>query len=216
MYNTVTKLVQVPLLSIATTTVAAAKGAEEQQQRRQEGGAPTSKGAAEGASSSGSDSSGGDGGADAVSSAASAALLVAAGVGLAVAGLLLACGPSLAAFWGLGSGSALRGPALDFLTLRAIGAPVSIVLLVAQVRRRGGGQGVGGGCQVCASFVAAPGAWERSLHAMRKTRFSLPRVRLSACAGLLQGPAGHTDAILCNPADERIQHRCAACAATCE
>ena len=137
MYNTVTKLVQVPLLSIATTTVAAAKGAErqqqQQQQQQQQGGANGAKPAGTGdrdrAGAGGAEGTEGD----EVSSAASAALVVAGGVGLAVAGLLLSCGPSLATFWGIGAGSALRGPALDFLALRAIGAPISIVLLVAQV-----------------------------------------------------------------------------------
>jgi len=107
----------VPLLSIATTTVARAKGAEEQQQQDQQ---------QDGSSSS-----------SAVSAAASAALVVAVVVGLAVAALLLASGPVLATVWGIGPASPLRQPTMDFLTLRAVGAPISIVLLVAQGCFRG-------------------------------------------------------------------------------
>ncbi|KAI8469991.1 MAG: hypothetical protein J3K34DRAFT_521778 [Monoraphidium minutum] len=136
-YNTATKLVQVPLLSIATTTVAAARGAEEQQQRQagqaqgpQQHG---KEGAHDGAAADSADSAG----QSRVSSAAAAALLVAAAVGAGVAALLLTWGPALAAFWGVVPGSALRQPALDFLTLRALGAPISIVLLVAQGCFRG-------------------------------------------------------------------------------
>jgi hypothetical protein len=114
-YNTVTKLFQVPLLSIATTTVAAARGAEAQQKQ-------------EAAASDGPTPMSG------VSAAASSALAVALGVGLLVATALLAGGPALARVWGVGASSPLRGPLMDFLTLRALGAPISIMLLVTQVR----------------------------------------------------------------------------------
>lgn len=150
-YNTATKLVQVPLLSIATTTVATAKGAQLQQQLQQD-----QPGGAAAAAAAG----------DAVSGAASAVLLVAAAVGMVVGGLLLATGPLLASLWGIGPGSPLRGATLDFLMLRALGAPISIVLLVAQVRRGGGEEDGGLGARGwklvawCASDccpVSAPG-----------------------------------------------------------
>ncbi|GBF88423.1 hypothetical protein Rsub_01135 [Raphidocelis subcapitata] len=142
-YNTVAKLVQVPLLSIATTNVAAARGAAlaaeaDAAKRREEGCG--GGGGGNGPATGGVGGGGGGAGpreAEAVSAAASAALLVAAAVGVAVGALLAAGAPVLADVWGIGPGSPLRGPALDFLTLRALGAPVSTVLLVGQARRQG-------------------------------------------------------------------------------
>jgi hypothetical protein len=48
--------------------------------------------------------------------------------------LLMLAGSKAAALWGLPAGSPLRGPALEFLWVRALGAPVTVLLLVLQVR----------------------------------------------------------------------------------
>ena len=139
-YATASKLLQVPLLSIATTTVAAAKGAALRAAAAAGGGGSSEKsssGSGSGGDKSSSSGSSGSAADAAVSSAASAALAVAAAVGVGVGALLFAAGPALVAAWGAGPGSPLRRPALDFLALRALGAPVSVVLLVAQGCFRG-------------------------------------------------------------------------------
>lgn len=207
-YNTATKLVQVPLLSIVTTNVAAARGAalaaaaaaaDEAEQRPQ--------GRGDGGSVGGGGSDGRE--AEAVSAAASAALLVAAAVGVAVGALLVAGGPVLARAWGIGPGSPLRGPALEFLTLRALGAPISITLLVAQV---------GMGCGRGEGAAAAPPTGAHPLHVSRTDRLGwshslLPPGGCGPCspvpAGLLSGPAGHAHAAFRNAGGECTQHRCA-------
>jgi hypothetical protein len=60
--------------------------------------------------------------------------------------VLVGGGPSAASVWGAPLGSALREPTLQFLLIRGVGAPVTVVMLVLQVRRPPGqgAWGVGG------------------------------------------------------------------------
>lgn len=61
-------------------------------------------------------------------------------VWLLLQALLLVGGGSWAAqLWGVSSSSPLWGPACDFLSIRAAGAPVTVLLLVMQVGWEGAG-----------------------------------------------------------------------------
>jgi hypothetical protein len=200
-YNTVTKLVQIPLLSIATTTVAAAKGAEAAQQAASAagGGAQEAGGAQQPGGAQQQQAPGGG-----VSAAASSALAVALGVGLVVAAGLAAGGPALARVWGAGPASPLRGPALDFLTVRALGAPVSILLLVTQVTPR-------------AVALVTGRRRRRPAPCCRGRPHPAADARPPACpshrappAGLLSRPAGHAHPLLCHAGRQHAQHRCGA------
>eukprot|EP00878_Enallax_costatus_P011013 GHUV01011503.1.p1 GENE.GHUV01011503.1~~GHUV01011503.1.p1 ORF type:complete len:298 (+),score=77.41 GHUV01011503.1:190-1083(+) len=135
-FNTTTKLFNVPLLSVTTSSVAAAAGREAAAKQAQQQGAA--------ASSSGS-SSGSTAGTTATAatappvrgglgSAISSSTLIAAGVGLVQAALLTLSGGWAANLWGISPSSPLWGPASEFLRVRAIGAPITVLLLVMQVR----------------------------------------------------------------------------------
>jgi hypothetical protein len=50
--------------------------------------------------------------------------------------LLVAGGGWAGQLWGVSAASPLWGPASDFLSIRAVGAPVTVLLLVMQVRPR--------------------------------------------------------------------------------
>ncbi|KAK9823345.1 hypothetical protein WJX72_002062 [[Myrmecia] bisecta] len=105
-FNTVTRLFNMPLLSVTTSTVATAVG--------------TTKG----------DSAG-------VGVASSTALLLGLLVGLSEAAVLTAVAGAGLALWGVPVGSPMRVDALDFLLIRAWGAPATVLLLVVQGVFRG-------------------------------------------------------------------------------
>ncbi|KAG2496211.1 hypothetical protein HYH03_005810 [Edaphochlamys debaryana] len=69
--------------------------------------------------------------------AAGACLLLALLLGLAQSALLLGLGRWLLGVWGVHAGSPVWAPALGFLTIRALAAPVTSVMLVAQGVFRG-------------------------------------------------------------------------------
>ncbi|KAG2496210.1 hypothetical protein HYH03_005809 [Edaphochlamys debaryana] len=69
--------------------------------------------------------------------AAGACLLLALLLGLAQSALLLGLGRWLLGVWGVHAGSPVWAPALGFLTIRALAAPVTSMLLVAQGVFRG-------------------------------------------------------------------------------
>ena len=48
--------------------------------------------------------------------------------------VLVALGAAALSLWGVGPTSALRQNALDFLHIKALGAPATLLLMVAQVR----------------------------------------------------------------------------------
>lgn len=52
--------------------------------------------------------------------------------------LLLTLGESVLSVWGAPSGSELRMDALSFLQIKALGAPVTVLLLVLQVSPKHG------------------------------------------------------------------------------
>ena len=51
--------------------------------------------------------------------------------------MLVALGAASLSLWGVGASSPLRQDALDFLHIKAIGAPATLLLMVAQVRPLG-------------------------------------------------------------------------------
>lgn len=71
--------------------------------------------------------------------------------------LLMLAGSKAAALWGLPAGSPLRGPALEFLWVRALGAPITVLLLVLQVREAPAANPAQDNCLVdCSADCAAP------------------------------------------------------------
>lgn len=105
-FNSTTKLFNVPLLAVTTSLVASAGGRVFDSK-------------------------------DAVSAAASSSILIALAIGLLEAVVLaLAAGP-IASLWGASEGSDLQQPTVEFLQLRALGAPATVLLLVLQGVFRG-------------------------------------------------------------------------------
>ncbi|DBA99785.1 TPA: hypothetical protein ACH3X3_012329 [Trebouxia sp. C0006] len=105
-YSTVTKLFNVPLLSVATSSVATAYG--------EHGGSHKE-----------------------VSEAASAVLLLAVIVGLCEGVFLLVAGGPGLGLWGADAASAMRPDAWTYLSIRGLGAPFTVILLVLQGVFRG-------------------------------------------------------------------------------
>lgn len=105
-YSTVTKLFNVPLLSVATSSVATAYG--------EHGGSHKE-----------------------VSEAASAVLLLAVIVGLCEGVFLLVAGGPGLGLWGADATSAMRPDAWTYLSIRGLGAPFTVILLVLQGVFRG-------------------------------------------------------------------------------
>ncbi|KAL4458004.1 hypothetical protein ABPG75_012869 [Micractinium tetrahymenae] len=114
LFNSSTKLLNMPLLAVTTSSVAAALGAEQADQL----GPGSTRHAALGA---------------AVSSALAIALLV----GLVQAALLAGFGASSLAVWGAGPGSSLHADAAAYLGARALAAPATVLMLVLQGCFRG-------------------------------------------------------------------------------
>jgi len=102
-FNTVSKLFSVPLLSVTTSSVATAGGK----------------------------------GINALSCAASSSLLIASVIGLTQALVLGLGGPRAQRMWGILPTSNAFRPSLQFLNIRAIGAPITILLLTLQGIFRG-------------------------------------------------------------------------------
>lgn len=113
LFNTLTKMFNMPLLAVTTSTVATALGSSEKERR------PLSK---------------------IVGLAVSAALLLAGATGVLEAGLLTTIGiPGLSLF-GAGPLSPMNDEAVSYLGLRALGAPVTAVFLTLQGVFRGLGR----------------------------------------------------------------------------
>lgn len=121
-FNTVSKMVNVPLLAVTTSTVAAASGRSSSSSSSDAAAAATTPSHAQ---------------AKAVASAAASSISLAAFAGLAQACLLTFGGEWLAAAWGAPPSSLLAAPTAAFLTVRALGAPVTVLLLTLQGVFRG-------------------------------------------------------------------------------
>ncbi|KAF6252887.1 hypothetical protein COO60DRAFT_491198 [Scenedesmus sp. NREL 46B-D3] len=129
-FNTTTKLLNVPLLSVTTSSVAAAAG-------RAAAEAKSAAAAANHGTTGGSTSSASLAAAAGLSSAISSSTLIAGVAGLVQALLLVGGGAWAAQLWGISASSPLWAPASDFLSIRALGAPVTVLLLVMQGVYRG-------------------------------------------------------------------------------
>lgn len=106
-YGAFTKLFNVPLLAVITSATASALGRGDGAGSRRLGAAVT------------------------------AALALAAGVGLLQAALLGSVGVSGLAAWGAGPATALHAPAAHYLSVRALGAPATVLFLALQGAFRG-------------------------------------------------------------------------------
>ncbi|EFN58423.1 hypothetical protein CHLNCDRAFT_140379 [Chlorella variabilis] len=111
-YNSATKLLNMPLLAVTTSSVAQAMGAE-----------------------AGGEQAGG--GRGALAGAVSAALALALATGLAQAALLAAFGGRGLALWGAPAGRPLHPDAAAYLGIRALAAPATVLMLVLQGCFRG-------------------------------------------------------------------------------
>ncbi|GIL58180.1 hypothetical protein Vafri_13032 [Volvox africanus] len=143
-FNTATKLFNLPLLAVTTSTVAKATG----EARRAAEAAVAASGcdvrrtASTSAATATAAGAATEPGAISASSpaqfrAAFACIWLAVMVGLLQAGLLFAAGPRLVSIWGVAPSSPVAQPALSFLLVRAAGAPVTILLLTLQGIYRG-------------------------------------------------------------------------------
>ncbi|EIE26724.1 hypothetical protein COCSUDRAFT_46203 [Coccomyxa subellipsoidea C-169] len=101
-FGTVTKLLNIPLLSVTTNVVATAVGSDADDKDAQ------------------------------IGLAASTSLLIAVLVSLAEGAALVVLGGNGLSLWGVSPGSPLRYDALDFLQIKALGAPATLLLMVAQ------------------------------------------------------------------------------------
>jgi len=111
-FGTITKFLNLPIVSSTTTTVANAAGGA---QVRGQPGAQS----------------------QAVSSAASAAIAMAAMIGVAEAVVISAGAGAATALWGLAPHSPAHQQAVAFLATRALGAPFQVLLLTLQGCFRG-------------------------------------------------------------------------------
>ncbi|KAF8069710.1 DTX44 [Scenedesmus sp. PABB004] len=134
-FNTVAKVVNVPLLSVTTSSVAAALGRD---RAASAGGVPTGGDEGHnGVPTGGDEGRGGGGGGGGISAAITSSIVIAAAVGTVQAALLLGSGPWAAQLWGVDPASPLWQPASEFLSVRALGAPVTVLLLTMQGVFRG-------------------------------------------------------------------------------
>ncbi len=125
-FNSITKLFNVPLLSVTTSAVAAATAGR--------GIAGASGGSAAGEAESGpSTSEPLEAQNNAVSEASSSAVIVALCIGV-LQMLVLSQSRVLLPVWGVAINSDLATPTLDFLSIRCLGAPVTVLMLTLQVR----------------------------------------------------------------------------------
>ncbi|CAK0735532.1 hypothetical protein CVIRNUC_000596 [Coccomyxa viridis] len=106
-FGTVTKLLNIPLLSVTTNIVATAVGSNKDDKHTE------------------------------IGVAASTSLLIGVLVSVSEAVVLVALGAASLSLWGVGASSPLRQNALDFLHIKAIGAPATLLLMVAQGVYRG-------------------------------------------------------------------------------
>ncbi|BDA40630.1 Protein DETOXIFICATION 44, chloroplastic [Coccomyxa sp. Obi] len=186
-FGTITKLLNIPLLSVTTNVVATAVGSDADDKDAQ------------------------------IGLAASTSLLIAILVSIAEGGALVALGANGLSLWGVQPGSPLRGDALDFLQIKALGAPATLLLMVSQGVYRGLGDtkmplwatvgcnlinilldpllifGLGWGVRGAAiATVAAEGAAAAWLIASLGRKYSLSLAGRSAMASLpsFLGPTG--------------------------
>ncbi|KAK9916841.1 hypothetical protein WJX75_007700 [Coccomyxa subellipsoidea] len=106
-FGTVTKLLNIPLLSVTTNIVATAVGSNADDKDLQ------------------------------IGLAASTSLLIAVLVSLAEGAALVVLGGNGLSLWGIHPGSPMRYDALDFLQIKALGAPATLLLMVSQGVYRG-------------------------------------------------------------------------------